>query len=352
MRWRLAVPIALLVLPAQAAAQAQLPTWFSVDTTAAIDRQLDTSNATTGVLLDSFLSAKLAPGLEIYTRPYVQRLGSGEWNRQIWLAAARYERGGRIALRVEGGLIPAPIGLANLQLRPQLNPTIAQPSSLFTALPAPEPFSPRVTLLGAIYPYGVSATVSGAKWDARTAVIDVSPMRTRRIFGSANPPRFTNVVVGGGVTPMVGLRFGASVTRGGWKRAEERPLSPDRLDATVVTVETEFAFRYTRLAAEYTRDIFETTTGDAVSAGWFIQGQQTLAPRWFAAARVERIGAPVHDPVLGAEPRPFLGVEETVGYRLTPDVTFRLSHRARRQFNQAELQNQVLGSIVFAKRWF
>jgi hypothetical protein len=351
-RWTLAVLAALLAFPAKAAAQAQLPTWFSVDTTAAIDRPLDSADATTGVLLDSFLSAKIAPGLEIYTRPYVQRLGSGEWNRQIWLAAARYERGGPIALRVEAGLIPAPIGLANLQLRPQLNPTIAQPSSLFTALPAPEPFSPRVTLLGAIYPYGASATLSGTKWDARTAVIDVSPMRSRRIFASTNPPRFMNVVVGGGVTPIVGLRFGASVTRGGWKRADEQPATLETLDATVVTVETEFAFRYTKLAGEYTRDIFETTTGEAVSSGWFIQGLQTLTPRWFAAARVERINATVHDPLLAAAIRPFLGVEETVGFRLTPDVTFRVSHRARRQFNQPQFLNQVSGSIVWARRWF
>ena len=98
------------------------------------------------------MSARLAPGLEIYTRPFVQRLASGEWNRQLWLAAARYERKGAVGARVEGGLIPAPMGLANLSLRPQLNPTIAQPSSLFQGLPPPEPFSPRVTLLGAIYP--------------------------------------------------------------------------------------------------------------------------------------------------------------------------------------------------------
>ena len=143
----------------------------------------------------------------------------------MWLAAARYERKGAVGLRVEGGLIPAPIGLANLTLRPQLNPTISQPSSLFQGLPPPEPFSPRVTLLGAIYPYGVSATVSGDKWDARAALIDVSPLRTRRIFAETNPPRFANVVVGGGVTPIVGLRFGASVTRGGWKSADERPVS-------------------------------------------------------------------------------------------------------------------------------
>jgi len=344
--------LALPALPAPAAAQAQLPSWFSIDTTAAVDRQLDSSAATTGVLLDTFMSAKIGPGLEIYTRPLVQRLGSGEWNRQVWLAAARYERNGAVNLRIEGGLIPAPIGLANLTLRPQLNPTISQPASLFQGLPPPEPFSPRVTLLGAIYPYGVSATVSGTKWDARAALIDVSPLRSRRIFADVNPPHFANVVVGGGVTPIIGLRFGASVTRGGWKAAAERPVSTETLDATVVTVETEFAFGYTKLAGEYTRDFLTTTSGESVNAGWFFQGQHTLTPRWFAAARVERIGGTVRDPELTPTVSAFIGTEETAGYRLTPDLTFRVSHRARRVFAQTDFDNQMLGSIVWARRWF
>ena len=347
-----AVLIALLAFPAATSAQPQLPSWFSIDTTAAIDRQLDSSDATTGVLLDTFMSAKIGPGLEIYTRPFVQRLGTGEWNRQVWLAAARYERSGAVNLRVDGGLIPAPIGLANLTLRPQLNPTISQPASLFQGLPPPEPFSPRVTLLGAIYPYGISATVSRTKWDARAALIDVSPLRARRIFGDTNPPHFANVVVGGGVTPIVGLRFGASVTRGGWKGAGERPLSADTLDATVISFESEFAFRYTKLAGEFTHDVLETTSGESVSTGWYVQGQQTLTPRWFAAGRVERINGTVRDPLLTPTASAFMGMEETVGYRLTPDLTFRVSHRARRQFTQTDFVNQLLGSIVWAKRWY
>src|SRR4029078_1476385 len=122
-------------------------------------------------------------------------------------------------VRVEGGLITSPVGLSNLQLRPHLNPTAAPRSALVQGLPSPEPLSPRLTLLGAVYPLGVSSTVSGTHWDARGAIIDTSPLRTRRTFGSADPPRLTNVVIGGGVTPIVGLRVGGSVTRGAWRRA-------------------------------------------------------------------------------------------------------------------------------------
>jgi hypothetical protein len=202
-----------------------------------------------------------------------------------------------------------------------------------------------------VYPYGVSATVSGTKWDARAAIIDASPLRARRVFSPGNPPRFANVVVGGGVTPLTGFRVGASVTRGGWKRADEQPLSSARLDATVVTVETEWAFRYTKLAGEWTRDAIETTRTPVVAQGWYVQGQQTLSARWFVAGRVERIGGP-SSTLVPAVTSSFRGLEETVGYRMTPEVTFRVSHRARRQFGQGQYVNQVSGSIVWARRWF
>lgn len=334
-------------------AQVRVPPWLSLDSVAAIDRTSDgNATAPTGVILDAFASAQLGNGFEVYARPFVQRLGSGEWNRQVWLAAVRFERKGAVGFRVDAGLIPSPIGLANLTLRPHINPTISQPASLFQGLPPPEPFSPRLTLLGAIYPYGVTATVSGSKWDARVAVIDTSPMRSRRVFGSVKPPRFANVVVGGGVTPVVGLRVGASVTQGGWKRAAERPLSADTLDATVISVETEYSFRFTKFAGEWTRDALDTTTGRSVAIGWYVQGQHVLSPRWFAAGRLERIGAPEADPLVRLPASAFLGAEQTLGYRLTPDVTFRLSHRARRTFAQEPFDNQMLGSVVWARRWF
>ena len=114
--------------------------------------------------------------------PIVQRLGSGQWNRDLWIASVRYQRAGPIALRVEAGLVPSPVGLANyIGRRPHLNPTIAQPSSLFTSLPALEPQAPRANLLGAVYPFGGQVTLSGQHWYGHAAVIDTSPLRRRRI---------------------------------------------------------------------------------------------------------------------------------------------------------------------------
>jgi hypothetical protein len=212
----------------------------------------------------------------------------------------------------------------------------------------------RATLLGAVYAYGLQTTASGRHWDARTAVIDTSPLRTRRVFAQTNPPRFTNVVFGGGFTPIVGLRFGASMSRGDWQRAGENALATADRAATIATVETEMSFRYTKLAGEWIRDSVETSTGTHVASGWYVQGQQTLTPRWFVAGRVERIDSPA---VLGAPAAPVIldqrldSVEETVGYRVTPDITLRGSHRARRGFGRPGFDQTIGVSVVWWRRW-
>ena len=338
----------LTALPA--GAQQARPSVLAIDTVAAIDYATGfNSDYSTGVIFDSVISASIGRGFEAIVRPYVQRLGSGEWNRQIWIAAVRYERHGPVRLRVDAGLIPSPMGLANLTLRPHLNPTIAQPSSLFTGLPPLDVRAPRTTLLGALYPYGAQVTVSGARWDARAGLIDTSPMRSRRVFAQTNPPRFTNVVAGAGVTPLIGWRTGISVGHGGWLRAGETPTATEDRDATVVTLETEFSIAYTKVAGEWVRDSVDTSLGRRIASGWFVQGHQTVAPRWFVAGRVERMSAPVLPPLAGRQD--FTGVEEILGFRATPDITLRIGHRARRVFGAPEFDHQGTISIVWWRRW-
>ncbi len=323
---------------------------FAIDTVAAVDEVvIGNGNFVTGVTLDAVVSADFGRGFQGIVRPIAQRRG-GTWNRQIWVATLRYERPGPVGIRIDGGLIPSPVGLANLTLRPHLNPTISQPSSLFTGLPPLEVRGPRANLIGAVYSYGAHVTVSGLRWDARAAVIDASPMRPREVFAAANPPRSANVIVGGGVTPFVGLRVGASLTRGGWMRAGESPAITADRDATIVTVESELSFRYTKLSGEWVRDTVETSAGDRAASGWFVQGQQTLAPRWFVAGRVERMSSPAVLPAFVVQQR-LNGVEETLGYRLTPEITLRLGHRARRGFGRPGYDHQGAVSVVWWKRW-
>ena len=347
-----AVLVVLMFSSDAAAGQLARPSAVAIDTAASFDQtRTFAGDDATGVILDGVMSVGFGAGFEGMIRPWAQRQANGDWNKQIWIAAVRYQRPGPVGLRVDAGLIPSPVGLSNLLLRPQLNPTVSLPASLFTPLPTTEPGAPRATLLGAVYAYGANATVSGERWDARAAVIDTSPLRTRRIFASTNPPRFDNVVVGGGITPRVGLRVGASVTRGGWQRANETPTITEDRDATIVTIESEYSFRYTKLLGEWVRDTMETGTGDQVASGWYVQGQQTLTPRWFVAGRVERMSAPALTLLQTIEKQHLKGVEETLAFRLTPELTVRADHRARQGFGRPGFDHQVAVSAVWWKRW-
>ncbi len=342
-----------LSAPAVALAQQARPSRLAIDTVVAIDESVDgNGNGATGVVVDAIVSVSLGRGFEGIVWPIAQRLASsGRWTQDVWIATVRYERAGPIGIRIEGGLIPSPVGLANLTVRrPHLNPTISQPSSLFTALPALEIRGPRPNLLGAIYPFGGQVTVSGARWDARAALIDTSPLRRRGVFANPKPSRFANLVVGGGVTPVVGLRVGASVTHGGWQRAGESPATTSDRDATVVTVESEFSFAYTTLSGEWVRDAIATSSGTRIASGWFVQGRQTLAPRWFVAGRVERMASPLVLPT-GVQQQRFSSAEEVLGYRLTPELTLRAGHRARRGFGRPDFDHQVAVFIVWWRRW-
>ena len=148
--------------PHATTAQESQPSRLAVDTVTALDISASEGGSTSsGFIADALVSVDLGAGMQFVTRPFIQRLaGSGEWNAQVWLAAVRYERVDALAVRVDAGFIPSPVGMANLFLRAHTNPTISLPASLFTALPRVEPGSPRTTLLGPLYPLGVSATVS------------------------------------------------------------------------------------------------------------------------------------------------------------------------------------------------
>ena len=81
-----------------------------------------------------------------------------------------------------------------------------------------------------------------------------------------------------------------------------------------------------------------------------MQGQQTLAPRWFVASRIERMSSPAR---LFSPPveQDFTGVEETIGFRVTPEMTLRASHRARRGFGRTGFDHTASVSAVWWKRW-
>lgn len=341
---------AVTVWPSTTAAQTSR---FALDAVAAVDGDAGSSvSRKPTAWLDLFGAARIAGGLEVRARPIVSRRSfDGTWQTQMYELALRYERPGAIGVRVDGGVFPSPIGLSILENRPNRNPVISQHSTLYLPIPRYEPGTPTTFLMAAAYPLGANVTVSGAKWDARAAVIDSSPIRGRPFIGSNRPPRMTNVVAGVGVTPRIGLRLGAAVASGDYAaQSEVRDQARGDRRASVVQVEGEWAFRYTRIASEWIWTTRQLASSDARVYGGWIEGTQTLSPRVFVATRYDEQWTEWS--VTGNLDRrePYRRVESAIGYRVTPEITLRGSYLTRKGYVVSFWDDQFLASIVFAKK--
>jgi hypothetical protein len=197
-------------------------------------------------------------------------------------------------------------------------------------------------------------TVSGAKWDVRSAVTDSSPIRGRPFFGDNKPPRMANYMVGAGFTPYIGVRVGGAISLGPYA-AQAEVRNPQRGDrqARLMQLEAEWSFRYTRLAGEWLWTERELALSDArVEGGWF-EATQTLTPRVFVAARYDEQWTRWTSAVDAVDrEEPYRRVETTVGFRLTPDVTVRGSFLTRKGYVVGFWDDQFLASLVYARKFF
>jgi hypothetical protein len=160
------------------------------------------------------------------------------------------------------------------------------------------------------------------------------------------------VIAGGGVVPLPGLRVGASFASGRYATDEElKVVDGAARTVRMATIEGEYAFGYTKLAGEFTHESFLRGDVSDTASTWFVQGAQTLSPRWFAAARHERVSAP---PFAGpAAPRlTFMTSEATIGYRLTPELMLRSSVVAQRYYTASASDRRFGAQIVWSRRWW
>jgi hypothetical protein len=262
----------------------------------------------------------------VYVRPWFRQPRATTWEKEIYQAAVQYERPGTVAMRLDAGYIVSPIGLGMMDTRPGVNPTITPHLTYLISMPVFDRTAPRVSPIAATYPLGSQVTVSTTHWDVRGALVNSAPNRSFAINGGDNP-RATPVVVGGaGVTPRTGLRLGVSFARGAYATRDEltTTASGDQRGMTVIAFEGEYAFGYTKLAGEFMGDRLDTSVGAVVAYAWFVQGAQTLSPRWFAAARQEGSSAP---PGLASGRRTSMHISEaTLGFRIGSGLTARGSY--------------------------
>jgi hypothetical protein len=353
---RVIAAAALVLFPAALFAQPQLPARFSIDSAVQIDDMQGQSTVDRpNIVIDVTASVRLATGWTAYVRPWLRQPRTDSWDREIYQAALQYERPGRVATRVDAGYIASPVGIGMMDTRPGVNPTILPHLSYVTPMPSFDPGAPRVQPIAASYPLGAQVTASTLTWDARAGVLSAP---TNRVFvlnaPTPNPVARPFIVAGGGVTPRVGLRLGLSYGAGEYATRDELAVpSRNGRSLRMVSVEGDYAFGYSRLTGEVTRDRLETAAAGETAYAWFIQGTQTLTPRWFAAARQEGTSAPpLHTPTSAGPRSTFHVSESTLGYRLSPDLAVRGSFIARKAFTRTDWDQQVGVSLVWARRWY
>ncbi|MFN7915320.1 MAG: hypothetical protein U0Q55_08265 [Vicinamibacterales bacterium] len=348
--------VATTARPAPAAAQGL--SRVSLDSVGAMD--LFKGNGTTGhpnTSLDVSAVVRLGGGWSAQVRPwFFKSSASGSlWSRELYQAQVRYARAGRVSTRLDAGFIASPMGLGMLDMRADVNPTVQGHASYFVPLLAFDAAAPAVRALASTYPLGANLTLSTTRWDVRAALVNSAPNR-RYAFNSRakNPDATPVVIVGGGLTPTPGLRVGGSFVAGRYATAAEVKDPLVERELRMWSVEAEYAFAYTKLAAEFTQSRFAFGAGRAAASSYYVQGVQTLSPHLFAAARLERIDTPPRDiqGTSAATRRRYQTIETSVGYRLTPELTLRGSAVAVRGYTAAAADRRAGLQLVWSRRWW
>jgi hypothetical protein len=353
-----AIGVGLTATPAAAQSEAR----FVLDSVVSLD-EFGGQNVSDRpqLIIDISLGVRLGDNWQLYARPWFRlpRPSSPTapvppWDRELYQAGVRYEHSGPISTRVDAGYIVSPIGLGMLDSRASLNPTIAPHLSYLSTMPPFDPKVPRQLPVALSYPLGAQLTASTDRWDARAAVINSAPTSIYILGGRTNPPQTPVFVAGAGVTPIVGLRFGVSMAHGDYATAAQvAGPSPTGRVVTMIGGEVEYAFDYTKLSAELMRSQFETLADPAVAYEWFVEGTQTLSPRWFVAGRQEGVSAPpLTSGIVVGQRTDLLTVEATAGYRVTPDITLRGGYYTRKFYGALTWDQQVAASVVWAHRWW
>jgi hypothetical protein len=351
-----AVPIfVLLTLLCAAPAAAQTAERFSLDSSMSVDlfrgqNAVDRPN----IIIDITGVVRIGGGWLFYVRPWLRQPRSTEWDDEIYQAALQYQRSGPISTRIDLGYIVSPIGLGMMDTRPSVNPTIAPHLTYFTPMPVFDPGAPRIPAIASTYPLGGQVTLSTDRWDARAAVVSSAPTRIHTIGREGNPRSTPVLELGGGITPTTGLRLGVSLARGNYATGQELRVPADEgRELTLVGFEGEYAFNYTKISGELIRDRLETAVGTETAVTWFIQGMQTLSPRWFLAARQEGTSAPpLRTGIVVGSRTTYHSTEATVGFRLSTDFTLRSSFLSRKAYARTEWDQQAGVSVVWAHRWW
>jgi len=339
----------LVVCPGQPAAAQPVPgPVFGGDVQVGTSALAGGGKMTASLVVDAFAAAEWKT-VTLVARPVSRRLASGDWRHDLYQLAARYERAGRLPVRVEAGYLAPVIGLASVRSRPGQVVPLEHAPHYFVPLPRLEPGAPPVRPVTTPYPLGVVAATGATRWDLRGGVVDASPVRRRGVIDSDGAHLAPQVLVGGGWSPATGLRIGATYVRGDYDRRGEGPTRVSRV-ASVAALELDLERRHTAITGELLRSSFDIAGGDVEALAGFVEVRHALSVRWTVAGRYDGAAAPRRLAAAGAIGSRLDAVQAAVSFRLTRDVAVRGGMLRERTYYEPWHTAAGVGLVVSA-RW-
>ena len=260
-------------------------------------------------------AVELGRGLVAYALGEVEgESGTSERHAEVEMAGFRGTHG---SLTLDVGKVTSPVGAFAARRFSWRNPLVGAPDGY------------PVT-----YPYGAILTGTFGWLDARVGVQSLPAWHEGY---APEPDHAARPVIALGVTPVIGVRFGASYMEGPYLNAD---LSAAHLDGAswreprqrLAGVEFAGAVGYLELHAEAAHSSYDVPGREAIAGlTYYGEAKYTFGPRIFAATRLERNDYPFIRPLDGggwvARRTDFHNEEVAVGYRFTAGTLVKASYR-------------------------
>jgi hypothetical protein len=221
-------------------------------------------------------------------------------------------------------------------------------------------FSTRNPLIGepdgytADYPVGMKISGEMPHFDYRVGMVSLPT--THALYEPSPTPRL-RPAIGGGYTPFVGLRIGASFTHGSYLNRDYAPTALagrawSDYHQTVAAADVEVSRGYLDVHLEGARGSYDVPGVSSALVGWtyYAETRYTITPRLFVAARVERNDYPFIRAGNGtgwlAKLTDFVDGETGFGYRVTSSSILKATVRGDRWWTRNASDGKA-----FAMQW-
>ena len=210
------------------------------------------------------------------------------------------------------------------------------------------------------YPLGVEVSGEAHYIDYRAGLVSLPAEHLNYVPKTTERLR---PAIGGGITPFVGTRIGASFTTGPYlnKSLTSTQLSGHEwtdFDQRVIALDASFSRGYLETHAEYSQGQYEVPNRAKKITGmtYYGEAKYTFTPRFFVAARAERNHYPFIRPTATgpnwiASLTDFVDGEVGAGYRVTASSILKVSFRGDRWWVRPGTAFAGRGGRAVAMQW-